>query len=73
MDDWQNYKNVSNHTDKATLEVKNEYYNDTLPHMLKNDPKKFGSTVNPEKSNSVPTLCGEDGNTLSLDSCAEKQ
>lgn len=71
-DDWQNYKKVSKQTEAAIIEAKNKYYNDTLPNLFKTDPKKFWSTVNPKKSESVPALCGEDGNTLSLAGCAEK-
>lgn len=71
-EDWQNYKNVSKQTEAAIPEAKNKYYNDTLPNMFKTDPKKFWSTVNPKERESVPALCGEDGDTLSLAGCAEK-
>lgn len=70
--DWQNYKSISILAEKSILEAKNQYFNITLPNLLKTNPKKFWEVVNPKSKHSIPTLLGEDGSALPAAECAEE-
>lgn len=54
--DWMKYKEIAALTERKLEEEKQKYYNDTLPKLLKSDPKKFWRTVNPKSSNILPAL-----------------
>lgn len=69
--DWQNYKSISVLAEKTIHDAKHEYFNFTLPNMLKNDPQRFWKVVNPKNNHSVPTLQGDDGSALPVAECAK--
>lgn len=70
-DDWQNYKQISTLTEQTIREAKHKYFNITLPSIMKTDPSKFWSIINPKNKNTVPVLTNATGDKLSLQECAE--
>lgn len=70
--DWAAYENIAVLTQSVILQAKDKYFNDTLPNLMKTDPKKFWNIVNPKSIHSLPVLTREDGSTLAVEQCAEK-
>lgn len=68
--DWQTYKHVAALFDATLKTDKNQYFNHTLPNLLKSDPKKFWRTVNPKDSQTTHVLKQSNGTALPLDECA---
>lgn len=70
--DWEAYENISAETHSIIFQAKDKFFNETLPNLMKTDPKKFWNIVNPKSTHSTAVLMREDGSTLSVEHSAEK-
>lgn len=68
---WNRYKELARESEKAIKEAKDYYFNDTLPNLLKSDPKKFWRVLNPKDTDTIITLKDANGSIVPTSECAE--
>lgn len=57
---WDKYFRAASEYKKSLYTAKHNFFNNTLPSMLRNDPKQFWKTINPSVSTSI-SLFHNDG------------